>query len=49
MIHQVRPCEEEKDHVVWNRMNLIQILAAAHTLGKSIYSLGHQFFIWKGE
>ena len=48
-IPQVRACEEEKEHVVWNRMNLIQILEAAHTLGKSIYSLGHQFFIWKGE
>ena len=21
MIRQVRPCEEEKEHVVWNKMN----------------------------
>ena len=45
MIRQVRPCEEENEHVVWNQMNLIQILEAAHTLGKSIYSLGHQLVI----
>ena len=48
-IHQVRPCDEEEGHVIWDQMSLIQISAAALTLDKSFYSLEPQFFIWKWE
>lgn len=44
IIDGVRQRDEEKGHVIWNHMNLINVLAVVRSLGKFTDFLRPQFF-----